>query len=71
LNPEGAFYVFANTSEYGNGVDFTQRLLKEVYIIVTPGAAFGDAGTDYVRFSYATSMQKIIEGMDRIEEMLS
>ncbi|RZN36993.1 MAG: pyridoxal phosphate-dependent aminotransferase [Methanophagales archaeon ANME-1-THS] len=71
LNPEGAFYVFANTARYGNGVEFTERLLKEAFIIVTPGSAFGDAGTDYVRFSYATSMQKIIEGMDRIEEMLS
>ena len=71
LNPEGSFYVFANTSEYGNGIDFTERLLKEGYIIVTPGSAFGHAGTDYVRFSYATSMQNIIEGMDRMEKMLS
>lgn len=71
LNPEGAFYVFTNTAAYGTGIEFTNRLLEEAAIIVTPGSAFGRAGTEYVRFSYATSMQNILEGMDRIEELLS
>jgi aspartate aminotransferase len=70
LNPEGSFYAFVNTSNHGNDLEFTERLLKEVYIIVTPGSAFGPAGKDYVRFSFATSMENIVEGMERIEEML-
>lgn len=70
LNPEGSFYAFVNTSNHGNDLVFTERLLKEVYIIVTPGSAFGPAGKDYVRFSFATSMEDIVEGMERIEEML-
>ncbi|MDI6810615.1 MAG: pyridoxal phosphate-dependent aminotransferase [archaeon] len=70
LSPEGSFYVFVNTSNHGNGLEFTERLLKEVYIIVTPGSAFGPTGKDYVRFSFATSMENIVEGMERIEEML-
>jgi aspartate aminotransferase len=69
LDPEGAFYAFVNTSNYGNDVEFTERLLKEAYIVVTSGSAFGAAGKDYIRFSFAASMEDILEGMERIEEM--
>lgn len=67
LNPEGAFYAFVNTSKHGNDVEFTERLLKEAYIVVTPGSAFGLAGKDYVRFSFAASIEAILEAMERIE----
>lgn len=69
LDPEGAFYAFVNTSNYGNGDEFTERLLKEAYTVVTPGSAFGAAGMDYIRFSFAASMDNILAGMDRIEAM--
>lgn len=68
--PGGSFYAFVNTSKYGNGVEFTERLLKEAYIVVTPGSAFGPSGEDYVRFSFAASMENIVEGMERIERTL-
>ncbi len=71
LNPEGAFYAFVNTSNHGSDVEFTERLLKEAYIVVTPGSAFGPAGKDYVRFSFAASIEHILEGMERIEKMFS
>ena len=70
LPPEGSFYAFINTKNHGNGMEFTERLIKEAYIVVTPGSAFGPSGEDYVRFSFAASMEKILEGMDRIERML-
>jgi aspartate aminotransferase len=70
VDPEGAFYAFINTSSHGDGVEFTERLLKEAYIVVTPGSAFGLAGKDYVRLSFATSMEHILDGMDRIERLL-
>ncbi len=70
LNPEGAFYAFVNTSNHGNDIEFTERLLKEAYIVVTPGSAFGLAGKDYVRFSFAASIEDILEGMERIESTL-
>ena len=69
LNPEGAFYAFVNTSNHGNDVGFTERLLKEAYIVVTPGSAFGVAGKNYVRFSFAASIEDILEGMGRIEKL--
>jgi len=70
LNPEGAFYAFVSTSNYGNDIELTERLLKEAYIVVTPGSAFGLAGKDYVRFSFAASIEDILEGMERIESTL-
>ncbi|NQE04263.1 Aromatic-amino-acid aminotransferase 2, partial [ANME-1 cluster archaeon GoMg1] len=62
LNPEGAVYAFVSTSNYGNDIEFTERLLKEAYIVVTPGSAFGVAGKNYVRFSFAASIEDILEG---------
>lgn len=70
LNPEGAFYAFVNTSNRGNGIEFTERLLKEAYIVVAQDSAFGCAGKDYVRFSFVTSIEDILEGMERIGSIL-
>jgi len=69
--PGGAFYAFPKVSElYNNRVkssdDFSKQLLEEVKVAVVPGSAFGD--DRYVRISYAASMDKIVEGMDRIEK---
>ena len=77
--PKGAFYVMANITEakgmtirghkIENSLDFTSLLLEEAKVAVVPGIAFGD--DDYVRLSYATSMENIEKGLDRIEEVLS
>ncbi|MBI1884305.1 MAG: pyridoxal phosphate-dependent aminotransferase [Chlamydiae bacterium] len=65
--PEGAFYVFPNISKYGVGSNkLSQRLLEEAHVAVIPGAPFGT--DDHIRLSYATSMENIKKGMDRIEE---
>ncbi len=69
--PEGAFYVFPDVSSfYGNDIrnsfDFSTKLLEEAFVAVVPGAAFGD--DRFVRISYATSIDKIEEGIDRIEQ---
>ncbi|MBN2569162.1 MAG: pyridoxal phosphate-dependent aminotransferase [Deltaproteobacteria bacterium] len=75
LNPEGAFYVFPNISGlYGksykdqkitDSTTFTAYLLDEANIAVVPGIAFG--ADDYLRFSYATSMENIEKGMVRMK----
>ncbi|NPA13464.1 MAG: pyridoxal phosphate-dependent aminotransferase [Aquificae bacterium] len=71
--PRGAFYVFPNISAYikgdiKNDIDFTTYLLEEAKVAVVPGSAFGKEG--YIRLSYATSMDNIKEGMDRIKKAL-
>lgn len=69
--PDGAFYAFANVSEYGNGTEVAERLLKEAHVAVTPGIAFGASGEDFIRISYATSIDRIREALDRLEKKYS
>lgn len=69
IKPEGAFYVFPNISQASiPSMTFAERLLVEANVAVVPGSPFGAEG--YIRLSYATSMENIIKGLDRIEEFM-
>ena len=78
LKPEGAFYLFVDVSgtygksyegtEIHSAADFAAILIAEKYVAVVPCADFGMP--DYIRLSYATDMEQIKKGMDRIEEMV-
>ncbi|MCA1579376.1 MAG: pyridoxal phosphate-dependent aminotransferase [Acidobacteria bacterium] len=70
--PEGAFYAFPDVRGcLKNGMktsaDFAQRLLEEEHTVVTDGAGFGAEG--HVRISYATSIERIKEGVGRIRRL--
>ena len=67
--PEGAFYAFPSVRECLGGkvatsAEFAARLLTEEHTVVTDGTAFGAEG--YLRISYATSMEQLVEGVTRI-----
>jgi aspartate aminotransferase len=69
--PDGAFYVFANVSKfYGaevkGSMDFCKKLLEDAYVAVIPGLAFGD--DRYIRLSFATGMDHIKRGLDRLDK---
>jgi len=74
LEPEGAFYAFPNFSAYlgktgpdgviANDLDLAAFLLKHCGVALVPGSAFGAPG--YARLSYATSDEKIKDGIERI-----
>ena len=74
LKPQGAFYAFADISDIlekgkaENSVSFAEILLGEANVAVVPGSAFGDDGC--IRLSYATSMENIEEGLDRIKQFI-
>ena len=68
--PHGAFYAFANVSEYGSGEKVAELLLNKAFVATTPGSAFGEAGNDFIRISYATSQVRIREALRRIESVL-
>jgi len=67
VKPLGAFYILANISALGlKSQNFADRLLSKANVALVPGIAFGDDRT--VRLSYATSLDIIKTGLDRIEE---
>ena len=65
--PAGAFYVFPRVSGTGiTGDAFADRLLDEAGVCVLGGDAFGHAGGDHVRISYATSRENLAAAIERI-----
>ena len=63
---KGAFYLFPRISKFGlTSSEFCERLLKEENVAAVPGLAFG--ADDYFRLSYATSMEQLEKGLERIE----
>lgn len=68
--PRGAFYLFCDISKLGmDSVSFVKSLLEEEKVAVVPGISFG--WDTHIRLSFATSMEAIKEGMDRIEKFVS
>jgi len=65
LSPAGAFYLFVNIKEVSNdSMQFCKELLEDQGIAVVPGVGFGSEG--YFRFSFATDIESIREGIKRI-----
>lgn len=79
IKPEGAFYVMMNIKElfgrefFGKVInssdEFCELLLEKSLVALVPGSGFGAEG--FVRWSYATSMENIVKGLDRLEEFLN
>lgn len=68
FEPLGAFYVFPNITGLSMKSDeFCEKLLREQKVATVPGTAFGASGEGYIRCSYATATDKIIEALRRIE----
>ena len=69
--PGGAFYAFANITKTGSSsAELASRLLAEAGVAVLSGASFGPCGEGYIRLSYATSMEKLRSGIERMTNLL-
>ena len=69
LKPQGAFYLFVNIKDISNdSMEFCKELLNATGVAVVPGVGFGSEG--YFRFSFATDMTTIREGLRRIEKFI-
>ena len=67
--PDGAFYAFINIKGLGvSSEEFCNYLLDEECVAIVPGTVFGSAGEGFVRFSYASSYEDIVEGLNRMEK---
>ena len=69
--PAGAFYLYPRLLLDVKSPDFTKQLIKKAKVAVMPGTAFSTKGEKYVRISYANSMEKISEAMDRVQGLVS
>lgn len=65
--PTGAFYVFADAREWGSdSIALASRILEEAAVSVAPGVDFGPGGEGFLRFSYATSLERLQEAVARL-----
>lgn len=71
LKPHGAFYVFPNISETGmTSQEAADFLLYEAGVACLSGTAFGAHGENFIRFSYANSIENINEALNRINDAM-
>ena len=71
VEPTGAFYVFADGRKFfKDSYKEAFRITEEAKVGVTPGIDFGSGGEGFLRFSYATSLENIKEGLNRLEKYL-
>lgn len=70
--PAGAFYVYAGLPDHvENSEDFCSRVLEQHFVAITPGTDFGFSSADrFVRISYAQSLPRLIEAVDRLAEAM-
>ena len=68
--PGGAFYAFANIKETGMGAkELADFLLNEAGVACLSGGAFGEFGEGYIRFSYANSLENLMDAVSRIQKV--
>lgn len=70
--PGGAFYAFPNISETGIKSDeLAERILQEAGVACLTGTSFGTYGEGYLRFSYATALDRVEVALERVKDLLS
>ena len=68
--PEGAFYVFPDISQFGmDSATFCTRMIQEGKVAAVPGSCFGAEG--YIRLSYCYSDEELKKGLDRMEQFIA
>jgi len=67
--PRATFYLWAKTPASYTSVSFTERVLKETGVVITPGSGFGKSGEGYVRFSLTVPNERLQEAVGRIQAL--
>ena len=71
-HPTGAFYIFVNIKKLGKtSMEMAEYLLEHAKIALVPGSAFGSEGEGYLRISYATSMEQLVEACSRLRKAIA
>ncbi len=67
--PRATFYIWAQVPHGQTSVSFTERVLKETGVVITPGSGFGKGGEGYVRFSLTVPSERLKEAVERIKAL--
>jgi LL-diaminopimelate aminotransferase len=67
--PRATFYIWAQVPHGYTSVSFTERVLKETGVVITPGSGFGKGGEGYVRFSLTVPSERLKEAVGRIKAL--
>jgi LL-diaminopimelate aminotransferase len=67
--PRATFYIWAQVPSGYTSVSFTERVLKESGVVITPGSGFGKGGEGYVRFSLTVPSERLREAVERIKAL--
>jgi len=72
VEPQGAFYIYANCEKFSNdSYQFAYDLLENIGVAITPGKDFGEnKANTFVRFAYTTSIERLKEGVKRLASYL-
>jgi aspartate/methionine/tyrosine aminotransferase len=72
FEPAGAFYILANARHFSaDSLRFAYEILEQSHVALTPGVAFGRNAEGYLRFSYSASVERIREGLRRLDAFLA
>ena len=70
--PKGTFYAFPSIKKFGmSSMEFAKKVLNDAKVALVPGSAFGPSGEGFVRASFSTSYENLVEAADRIESAIS
>jgi LL-diaminopimelate aminotransferase len=64
--PRGSLYIWCPAPPGWNGLEFSQRLLEEAHVSLTPGVVFGQRGENHVRIAVAAPAERCAEAMSRL-----
>jgi aspartate aminotransferase len=68
--PQGAFYCFPSYRLDKSSLELATELLEEIHVATVPGSAFGHCGEGFLRLCYSTSMDSIVEALERLETFI-
>jgi aspartate/methionine/tyrosine aminotransferase len=70
-SPQGAMYVFFRVAGVGDCLAFCKRLVREARLGLAPGSAFGPEGQGFVRWCFAASEERLLDGVGRLRAFLA
>jgi len=70
-SPQGAMYVFFRVAGVADSLEFCKRLVREARLGLAPGSAFGPEGRGFVRWCFAASEERLLDGVSRLRGFLA